>query len=791
MKAVILAGGEGKRLRPITCTVPKPMVKLLNKPTLFYTLELLKKHGFKDVVLTLGYMGEVIKNAVQDAGNMGLNVTFSDPEKRLGTAGSVRHALNDTDEPVLVMSGDGITDLDISRVTEAHTNSKAMATVVLYSVREPSEYGIAVTDPEGYIRKFIEKPSESEVFSDRANTGIYVLSPQALEMIPEDNEFDFSKELFPKILSSGGKLYGYEMKGYWCDIGDTGELRRAQADMLDGRCSFDTCAKKVNGVFIEEGAIISPEARLVPPCYIGKGAEIGSRTLIDPYSVVCSGAKVMEGASLKRSVIMENATVRRFSELRGAIVCENADVDARCSLLEGSVIGAGSRLGKHVTVAQSILIWSDKVIEPGTKCSRDIVWGENRLPGTEGPCFTGYADRELTPELALRIASAFAKEVGAPADMGVGTDGSTVSVMIKQAAISGILSQGTDAVSADAVSRSAFGHMIRLSGLGGGIYVESDELERRVGLRIFDSTGTEADGALIRSIVKSLSSGDIKPATNREIGVIRSVGGTGMEYEASLLRLIDAEKVKEFGGKLIINAPVQTANTVARVMLRLGWTVDTVSELKRLIPTHNADAVSVLIDRDGMISCFAAGCGAVDRNRIFTVLAVNSGAKRVPVPAGLDMELREFIEGKGIATVTVPDDASSMRSKAAVEDSYVPSLLEPEAAAVTLCALLADGRLYKTLGELPEYERRETEINVSKCDFGRMLRSVIETEFDRVADMTDGVRLRYDSGWVTVRPGSNRAMRIVAGSRDAEYSKELCDVYAEKLRKLNREINRT
>lgn len=791
MKAVILAGGDGKRLRPITCTMPKPMVPLLNKPTIFYTLDLLKKHNINEAVITLGYMGNAIREAVGNGERWGLNVTYSDPPKRLGTAGSVREAIDKIDGEVIVLSGDGITDADLSSAIAAHRKAEACVTVMLYHVSEPSEYGIAVSDKDGFIRKFIEKPEKSEVFSDRANTGIYILSEKAISMIPEDTEYDFSKDLFPNLLSNGEKLLGFDLSGYWCDVGDISELKRAQRDMLDGRIAFETNALNNYGIFIEEGAIVSPEAIVSSPCYIGKNAEIGSRAIIEEYSVISDGAKIMEGASVKRSVVMKNAIVRRFSELRGTVVCEDADIDTRNLLLEGSVIGAGTVTEKNVTVAQNVLVWPEKRIPQGTNCIHDVVWGGGQRLRIDGPVISGYADKELTPETVLKLAAAFAHGMKINSAAGIATDGSAVSVMLKQAAVSGIISQGVDAVTTDNISRSALGYMIRNSGLSGGIYFESDALERMISIRFYGTNGAEADPSLVRSIEKALSSGEVKPTTSSEIGIIRNNAGLGMEYEAFLTRISDTESMRDHCGKLIINAPRRISDTVARIMLKLGWTVDTVSELKKLIPTHNSDAISVLVDKDERVSLYVQGVGAVEQEHVLAVIVSALGIKKAFLPSDMDEELLRYISDKGVKTVSAPIDPAKRRSKGMQEGLYEPRILEPEAMIISLCELFSKGSLKKRLSELPASYRRSNEVKVDKCDFGRMLRSVIENEFDHVSDMVDGVRLKFDSGWVTVRPSSKGStIRIVAGSRDSEYSKELCDVYSEKLRKIQRN-NRT
>jgi hypothetical protein len=226
-------------------------------------------------------------------------------------------------------------------------------------------------------------------------------------------------------------------------------------------------------------------------------------------------------------------------------------------------------------------------------------------------------------------------------------------------------------------------------------------------------------------------------------------------------------------------------------MLKAGWTVDTVSELKRLIPTHNADALSVLVAKDERMSCYIPGIGAVDRNRIIAAIAVSEGIERAVVPIEFGDELREHLAQRGIEVISAPEDPARRRNAAASLHAYDPRLLEPEAMTAALCGLFAKNALLDAVRALPNCAVRDAEVASSKCDFGRMLRSVIENEYDRVADMVDGVKLRYDTGWVTVRPVAQRsAFRVVAGSRDAEYSEELCDIYIKKLRKLSRGDNK-
>ena len=233
MRAVVMAGGEGTRLRPLTSNQPKPMVPIVGKPCMEHILELLREHGFTDVVVTVAFLPQAIRTYFGDGENLGLNIEYSVEESPLGTAGSVRLASDRLDETFLVISGDALCDIDLNKIVEFHKEKGAAVTIGLKSVENPLEFGIVVTDEDGQVERFLEKPSWGQVFSDTINTGIYVLEPEVLRHIPTDRPFDFSKELFPLLLEMGRPIYGYVCDGYWQDIGNLDQYRQANFDALD------------------------------------------------------------------------------------------------------------------------------------------------------------------------------------------------------------------------------------------------------------------------------------------------------------------------------------------------------------------------------------------------------------------------------------------------------------------------------------------------------------------------------------------------------------------------------
>ena len=298
-----MAGGEGTRLRPLTCDCPKPMIRLMNRPVMGYALALLKKHGITRVAATLGYLPDAIRDCFGAGDDFGVELRYSVERAPLGTAGGVRQARAFLDETFIVLSGDGVTDLDIDDALRFHRRSGALATLVLKRTDNPLDYGVVLTDPDGRVRSFHEKPDWSDVVSDTVNTGIYILEPEALDHIPEGRPCDFGHDLFPELVRRGLPVYGYVTQGYWCDIGDVRAYLQAHADAMEGRIRLEGLLPGPCRVVQLPGASVDRSAVLEGPCLIGANARILAGAYVGPYSVIGEDCVVGENASVKRSVL--------------------------------------------------------------------------------------------------------------------------------------------------------------------------------------------------------------------------------------------------------------------------------------------------------------------------------------------------------------------------------------------------------------------------------------------------------------------------------------------------------
>ena len=312
MKAVVMAGGEGTRLRPLTSNQPKPMVPIVGKPCMEHIVELLREHGFEDVIVTVAFLPQAIRSYFGDGEALGLNMEYSVEETPLGTAGSVRLASDRLDDTFLVISGDALCDFDLTKLVEFHQEKEAAVTIGLKSVENPLEFGIVVTDDDGRVERFLEKPSWSQVFSDTINTGVYVLEPEVLRHIPTDQPYDFSKELFPLLLEMGRPIYGQPMEGYWQDIGNLDQYRQANFDALDESVRLNVPGVRLRGnIWVGESVDLDDIDRLEGPAFLGNYCRIAREATVGPYSVLGTNVTLRERARTARSVIDASTHIGR------------------------------------------------------------------------------------------------------------------------------------------------------------------------------------------------------------------------------------------------------------------------------------------------------------------------------------------------------------------------------------------------------------------------------------------------------------------------------------------------
>jgi len=372
-KAIVMAGGQGSRLRPLTLTRPKPMVPVANRPVMAHILDWLRGHGFTDVLVTLHYLADDIRRAFGDGRAHGLKITYRVEDQPLGTAGSVKFAEDWIDnDPFLIASGDALTDLNLAALLQRHRETGAWLTLGLKPVIDPSEYGVVELDGRGRVARFQEKPGPGRAFSNLANTGIYCVEPQVLQRVPRGQKYDWSRDVFPQLLSEGLPLFGHSLDGYWCDIGSMNDYRRGQRDALEGAVQVELPGTAVRpGVWLGPNTKIAPGAVIEGPALIGAGCRIEKDAIVLPGSVLGERTVVRAGACVWNAVLGADCEVGLGAVVRDCVVGEETRIGAGCDVSDGAVIGRGCRLTARVRISGGERVEPDQVLT-GAPASRRI-----------------------------------------------------------------------------------------------------------------------------------------------------------------------------------------------------------------------------------------------------------------------------------------------------------------------------------------------------------------------------------------------------------------------------------
>ncbi|MCL2014609.1 MAG: sugar phosphate nucleotidyltransferase, partial [Oscillospiraceae bacterium] len=407
MNAVIMAGGEGSRLRPLTCDIPKPLIPLCGKPVLEYIIDLLRKHSCEKAVMTLMYLGSNIVSHFEKKEYTDIEIAHSFEDTPLGTAGSVKKAARGFEDDFVVISGDAMCDFDLTAAINFHRSKGAEATLIVKRVSDPREYGLVNTDGGGRITGFLEKPSIANCITNLANTGIYILSPKVLDCIEDKKKVDFAQHVFPKLLEINRSLYAYEDDGYWCDIGDFKTLLQCQRDMLAHKvkCKIDGVMK--NGIYWGDDGICG-DFFVSAPAYIGKNVTIGSGTKIRAGSVIGDNSVIGAECRIRASMLMDCVNVSDNVRCTDAIVCKNSRLLKNSGVFEGGVLGTNSVLGADASVASGVRVWPGKTVPNGIMLTENLQYGETpeTMCGEDGIC--GEANLSITPELCVKIGAGMA-----------------------------------------------------------------------------------------------------------------------------------------------------------------------------------------------------------------------------------------------------------------------------------------------------------------------------------------------------------------------------------------------
>ncbi|MEO0648462.1 MAG: sugar phosphate nucleotidyltransferase, partial [Cyanobacteria bacterium J06650_10] len=571
MRAVIMAGGSGTRLRPLTCDLPKPMVPVLNRPIAEHTINLLKRHNITEIIATLFYLPDVMRDYFQDGRDFDVQMTYAvEEDQPLGTAGCVKNVAELLDDTFVVISGDSITDFDLSAAIEFHQRKGAKATLVLTHVPNPLEFGVVITDESGQIVRFLEKPSTSEVFSDTVNTGVYILEPSVLDYLPADQEQDFSKDLFPLLLEKQEPMYGYVAEGYWCDVGHLNAYREAQYDALQGLVRIDYDYPEIStGIRVGTNTFIDPSAQLNPPVLIGNNCRIGPRAVLEPGTVIGDNVTIGSDADLKRPIVWNGAVIGDDAHLRACVIARGTRTDRRAHVLEGAVVGALSTIGEEAQISPGVRVWPSKIIESGATLNINLIWGntaQRNLFGQRG--VSGLANIDITPEFAVKLGAAFGSTLKPGAQVSVSRDQRSISRMVARALIAGLMSVGINVQNLEAISIPIARNVLPTIKVAGGIHVRlHPQRADHVLIEFFEPNGIGISKHKEKKIEGAYFKEDLRRSQVHEIGSVTKPAALLDIYTTAFERHLNVGSIRNSKSKVVIDYAYAVSGAVLPQLL--------------------------------------------------------------------------------------------------------------------------------------------------------------------------------------------------------------------------------
>ncbi|BAF72228.1 mannose-1-phosphate guanyltransferase [Sulfurovum sp. NBC37-1] len=563
IKAVMMAGGFGTRIQPLTHSMPKPMLPICNIPMMEHTMRKLVDIGITEIVVLLYFKPEIIKNHFGDGSRIGVKLEYVLPEEDLGTAGAVGAAREFLDTTFIIVSGDLVSDFDFEKIIDHHYKTESKLTITLTSVENPLQFGVVIADENGKIEKFLEKPSWGEVFSDTINTGIYVIEPEILDYIPTEDNFDFAKDLFPLLMSEGIDLMSYDARGYWRDVGNPDSYREVYGDIFKQKIKVAFPGKKIeypDGVlYLGEESEIDPSVEIIDTVIIGSHVQIGKNVRLHNVSIG-DNVVIQPETKIRNSVLWHDIIIGKKCVFDNSIICNDTHIDDMVTAKAGVILAEGCDVGKLAVFDQDITVWPHKTIEAASIVNKNVIWG-NKYKNSifEDGRVTGKSNVEISCEMACQLAEAFAAHLPLGSTVIVGRDHSKSARMLKRAFLGGLLSGGVNIVDLKAMPPAVLRHNLGIKKeLVAGIYFRQNVFDPTgVEFTFFSEEGLRIDGNMAKSVEKAFFQQDYRRVDYDKIGRIEENYihhlNECITYKKAVKEAIDHKIIKKNGFRVAID----------------------------------------------------------------------------------------------------------------------------------------------------------------------------------------------------------------------------------------------
>ena len=834
MKAVIMAGGFGTRIQPLTSSMPKPMIPLFNRPIMLHIVELLKKHDITDLVMLLYHQPEVIKKFFRDGSDFGVKITYVTPLEDMGTAGAVKAAEKYLDERFLVISGDLLTDFNLKKVIDFHNDNKAMATITLTSVKDPLQFGVVITDKEKRIIQFLEKPGWGEVISDTINTGIYVLEPEIFKHIPAEENFDFSQDLFPLMLKNKDALFGYTAKGYWRDIGNTDSYREAHHDILRGKVNIRIDEPKTDyvGKDLRLGADVTVQdpGGLEGTVVIGDNSQVHAGARIKD-SVIGRNCTIEQGVKLNRCVIWDNSYVKRGARINDSVVCSNVRLGTESVLEEGAIVADETSIGDDAVIKADVKIWPRKVVEAGSTVTANLITGEKwRKSLFEGAIIKGLSNVELTPEFVAKLGCAYGTSLPKGSYVLGGRDSNLSSRMLKRCFVGGILSAGVNVRDMKMTAQPLMRYKLKTYGeVGGFLFRQAQDDPSMLEIIFMDGDGLDFSSGMAKNVERIFYKENFRRAHHNEPGAIIEITNVPDFYREGFMRTVDRELLKKAAWTVVVDFNHSPASQVLPLILNelgcnviaLNAYVDEERGRNRVSDKASAlEQLSKIVGSLGAQAGFLLDVSAESVTLVDETGRIFSGVELLSLITSLTLKSGQ----KGVISVpvqapsTIETMAEHNRCQVVRTKSTDRAMLETANSSEVVLACTTDGRVAvpgfqpsfdgmyaiarlielgaslgipfsKALADAPVSAYLHTSVTCPWEMKGGIMRKMSEDSLDVEATFIDGIKVHFGDAWALVLPDQySHYVHIYAEAKDHKAAQKLLSEYQQKVERWKKEL---
>jgi len=833
MKAVIMAGGFGTRLHPLTINQPKPMVPLFNRPIMLHIVDLLKRHGITELVMLLYHQPETIRHFFGDGSEFGVSITYVTPLDDFGTAGAVKSAAKHLNERFMIISGDLLTNFDLGKALAFHEQKQALATLALTPVPDPLQFGVVITDTEGRITKFLEKPDWGEVFSDTINTGIYILEPEVLDLIPEGENRDWSKDIFPLMLASKVPLFGCILHGYWADIGNTDAYLEASRDLCAGKLNVEISetAQPESGLYLgaEAGAIEPRKCRFSGTVVIGDNSRLLGHARLK-NTVIGRNCVLEDDVELTDCILWDNVFVRAGSKLEGAILGNRVRVGEHASLKPGTVIGDSSTIGDQAQLNADVKVWPNKIIEAGSIVTGNLIWGEIwRKSLFEGALVKGLTNIELTPEFAAKLGAAYGSTLPKGAQVLTGRDAFRASRMLKRSFVGGLLSAGINVRDVKRLPLPMLRYKLTTFGEVGGVHFRQSDRDASVTeIVFFDELGHEISSSTAKAIERVFFKENFRRVHFAEPGTISELPNIADYYREGFLHALDIDKIAACRPRIVIDLNhTPAADVLPSLLTELGCDVielnshidETLSppspqeiearldQLGRIIVSLDATA-GFLIGPSGEKAIYLDDKGVplneIETIALFAALLTSEHADQIVLPISAPESIVRIALERGISTKWVKGDGRSLGLAAQSPNVVMAADLERRlifprfqphfdglfSIAHLLELLCSQQRSISSVRKRLHLDSYlSLELPCSWEQKGGIMRLMNEASANQRTTFIDGVKVHFDDGWVLVIPDPYRpVVHLRAEASTLKQTEKRINEYRKKVENWQREL---